>query len=742
MNPLPRSRPRTTPARIDGRDVSVQPGETLLQAALRAGVDVPNRCRVGGCGACRCRVTSGEVIEFTETGYLLNAEELDRNTVLACQSAPVGPVTVEIDRPDTTPGQVRSQERVTPDITRLEVQLDRPIAYRAGQFVPVRIDGLPGVTRSYSFASPPRADGVASFFIRHVPGGQLSGLVHETDLVGRRVALGAPSGGFTLRAGRAPLLFIAGGSGLAPILAMLEAGAEAGVDRPAVLLFGARTQRDLYAQAELADLVERWKGGLTVIPVLSRAADDPDWRGARGRVTDHVADHVAPGAHAYLCGSPGLVDAVDARLRASGVPAAHIHADRFTTQADAAPAASRPVAGIWDYAKYGLFHVLGLVSVLSLLGGGATITAGLVTVVGLYVLGDAFGGDDTATPRHAYPQILTGLLWAALPLMALIAFVSVWTVCDTDPLGFGAGLSALTGTDLLAARANTGLGHRISGLALTILANGLVSLIAGHELVHRTWNRWSLQIGRLLYAFAFDANFSIEHVYGHHRYAATAHDPATAPRGRSVYAHVVASTVKGNRSSWRIERARLERRRLPLLSWHNAVLRGHLLNLSLVGVAWAMGGALAAAYYLAIALGGKAILEMVNYMEHYGLVRDPDEPVAPRHSWNTNRRLSSWAMFNLTRHSHHHAQGEVPFYDLRPFPEAPLMVNGYLTTMFLTMVPPLWHHLMTPKVQQWDATHASLAERRLAAEANARSGLPALMAADRLPRAMEAAEPT
>ncbi|EYS81202.1 hypothetical protein CF68_17470 [Cupriavidus sp. SK-4] len=125
------------------------------------------------------------------------------------------------------------------------------------------------------------------------------------------------------------------------------------------------------------------------------------------------------------------------------------------------------------------------------------------------------------------------------------------------------------------------------------------------------------------------------------------------------------------------------------------------------------------------ALLGKALLEVVNYMEHYGMVRDPDTPVLPHHSWNTNKRVSSWAMFNLTRHSHHHAQGEVPFQDLRPFPAAPMMINGYLTTMVIAMIPPLWHKLMTPKVLAWDRDHASAQELELARQANARSGIPA-----------------
>ena len=125
-----------------------------------------------------------------------------------------------------------------------------------------------------------------------------------------------------------------------------------------------------------------------------------------------------------------------------------------------------------------------------------------------------------------------------------------------------------------------------------------------------------------------------------------------------------------------------------------------------------------------------SLLEIVNCMEHYGMVRDPKTPVQPRHSWNTNKRISSWSMFNLTRHSHHHAQGEVPYQDLKPFPEAPMMINGYLTTIVVALIPPLWHALMTPKVLDWDRRYASPDERQLAAEANRRSGIAAMAAAN------------
>jgi alkane 1-monooxygenase len=155
------------------------------------------------------------------------------------------------------------------------------------------------------------------------------------------------------------------------------------------------------------------------------------------------------------------------------------------------------------------------------------------------------------------------------------------------------------------------------------------------------------------------------------------------------------------------------------------------MSVLLIAVAYGIGGMGAALFFIACALAGKALLEIVNYMEHYGMVRNPVTPVQPRHSWNTNKRISSWAMFNLTRHSHHHAQGEVPYQDLKPFPDAPMMVGGYLTTIIAAMIPPLWNKLMAPKVLAWDRDFASAEERVLAREANARSGVKELMAANK-----------
>jgi hypothetical protein len=383
---------------------------------------------------------------------------------------------------------------------------------------------------------------------------------------------------------------------------------------------------------------------------------------------------------------------------------------------------------IFHYLKYFLFHVIGLIAVVMVTAGGSWITGGLLAILVIYMAGDALMGDDTSTPKFKYPGVLTVQLWMALPLLSMIVFGAMWSMSSGDPLGYGAFVQQLTGYDALAARDNTFWVHHVSVFIATGLMIGMIGTITAHELTHRTWDPVSMFIGRWLLAFSFDTIFSIEHVYGHHRYVSTIDDPATAPRGRNVYTHIVASTIKGNISAWEIEKKRLKREGHGPLTWRNAVIRGHLMSVGLVGLAYAMGGWPVAGFFIACALWGKSLLEIVNYMEHYGMVRDPKTPVQPRHSWNTNKRISSWAMFNLTRHSHHHAQGEVPYQDLKPFPEAPMMINGYLTTIVVALIPPLWFKLMTPKVQEWDKKYATGEELKLAAAANERSGIPAMMA--------------
>jgi 3-phenylpropionate/trans-cinnamate dioxygenase ferredoxin reductase subunit len=146
--------------------------------------------------------------------------------------------------------------------------------------------------------------------------------LHET------VTVTGPLGDFWLRAADAPLMLIAGGSGLAPVLALLQDAAQQGVQRDATLMFGVRRREDLYALDEIETLARNWRGRFVFVPVLS---EQTDWAGASGLVPQHLATHLPAGAHAYLCGPPAMVDACAASLIEQGVAAAHIHADRFTT---------------------------------------------------------------------------------------------------------------------------------------------------------------------------------------------------------------------------------------------------------------------------------------------------------------------------------------------------------------------------------------------------------------------------
>lgn len=334
------SAPAVRYADINGKRVEVRAKETLLHAALRENIDFPHSCRVGGCASCKCRLLAGKVKELTDIGYILSDEELDQGYILACQSVPQSDVSIEVDlsaqkQRKRLTGRVVLQERLTHDITHLKIQLAEVLDYKAGQFADLAMASLPGRIRSYSFATPPQPDASVSFFIRKVPGGAFSTDVNERDLIGQAITVDGPVGEFWLRPSDVPMILIAAGSGLAPILAMLQHALAEQCQRPVVLLFGARTQADLYALEQIRTLEEEWQAPFEFFPVLSREDEQSDWHGARGRVTDAIPTLRLAGAEAYLCGPPAMIDAAEALLVAGGVRREDLYADRFTTVADA-----------------------------------------------------------------------------------------------------------------------------------------------------------------------------------------------------------------------------------------------------------------------------------------------------------------------------------------------------------------------------------------------------------------------
>jgi NAD(P)H-flavin reductase/ferredoxin len=327
-----------------GIEVSIDPDQSLLQAALAAGIDFPHSCKVGTCSTCRCRLTGGQVKMIRDFSYVLTPEEIRDGYILACQSKvrPGEHIQIEVEIDNNRPhypvvrrnGTISGWRELTHDIRELRVKLDEPFFYAAGQYASLHAANLDR-PRDFSFASAPSESGNLElvFYVRYAPGGIFTGWLFQGDVIGQPVVVEGPLGDFWMRPARAPILFVAGGSGLAPIRALLDEAIEAGVAREAVFLFGARSQRDLYDTDAMARIGAHWHGNFRFVPVLSEEPCDSDWAGARGLVTELINETQVPRLdthHVYLCGPPRMIDAALPVLAHAGIPYSHIHYDKFT----------------------------------------------------------------------------------------------------------------------------------------------------------------------------------------------------------------------------------------------------------------------------------------------------------------------------------------------------------------------------------------------------------------------------
>ncbi len=330
--------------RPQGIRIDVQPGETILQAALSQGIAYPHNCTVGTCGSCKTHLSEGNVKALSDFGYTLSKEELAAGYILACQAEPRDALTIveiadlgaDLPPPEKYSGKIISTEALTHDIVKMVVEADRPVKFVAGQYATFRTPDMQGRGRNYSFADAPIRTGskTLAFFVRKVPGGRFTEALFAGALTGQPLSIEAPHGSFRLHPGEAEMICIAGGSGLAPLISVLEDMRKRRVRRPCKLLFGARTQADLYALEQIDSLRASWLDSFIFLPVLSHEPSDSDWKGARGWVTDHVASVGVPTdwsrAEGYMCGPPPMIDAGISKLTALGVGLEQIHFDRFT----------------------------------------------------------------------------------------------------------------------------------------------------------------------------------------------------------------------------------------------------------------------------------------------------------------------------------------------------------------------------------------------------------------------------
>jgi alkane 1-monooxygenase len=241
------------------------------------------------------------------------------------------------------------------------------------------------------------------------------------------------------------------------------------------------------------------------------------------------------------------------------------------------------------------------------------------------------------------------------------------------------------------------------GLLVSVgIVLGVNGINVGHELGHRQTSNERF-IGKALLLPSFYMHFYIEHNYGHHLHAATPEDPATARYNQSVYSFWFTSTIRQYFNAWRIQKQLLKNNNQRFFSFKNDMLWYTVFQLTYLFVVYLIFGASALIFALGAGIVGFLLLETVNYIEHYGLMRLPTksgryERVKEIHSWNSNHVIGRIVLYELTRHSDHHYRANKKYQILDCHEESPQMPFGYPTSMVISLIPPLWFLIMNKRV--------------------------------------------
>jgi CDP-4-dehydro-6-deoxyglucose reductase len=323
-----------------GRSFAADAGEKLLDAALRQGLTLPYGCKDGACGACKGKVVSGTVDHGKAQAHALKDDEKAAGLTLYCCATAQSDLVIECkqlgsatDIPvKTLPSRIEKLEKLAPDVIEIHLRLpaNERLQFWAGQYIDILLKD--GKKRSYSLANSPHDDAVLQLHIRHVPGGLFTEQVFSTLKVRDILRFNGPHGTFYLREDSTkPMILLAGGTGFAPIKAIVEHAIAENCQRPMFIYWGAKARIDLYQNA----LPEKWAAehaNITYIPVLSEPAADDAWSGRTGFVHAAVlADFPdLSGFQVYACGAPVMIDAARRDFTAQGLPEEEFFADAFT----------------------------------------------------------------------------------------------------------------------------------------------------------------------------------------------------------------------------------------------------------------------------------------------------------------------------------------------------------------------------------------------------------------------------
>lgn len=325
----------------DGQKVlRVQGGNNLLTVLAENNIFIPSACGGRGtCAYCKLAVLEGGGEPGPVESPYLSEDDHKQKIRLSCQVRLRNDMRIRIPKHlfdiQRFRGRVEHKRPLTHDIIELRIALEEPsgISFQAGQYLQLESEpyrGREAVMRAYSISSPPSQTQAVETVIRLVPDGICTTWVFDILKENDTVNFSGPYGEFHLSDTDRPCLFIAGGSGMAPIWSMLRDMREKGNRRPVTYFFGALTQADLFYVDELRRM-ETENDWFTFIPALSNEPPDSDWKGERGLITDVITRHVPDGSkhEAYLCGSPGMIDAAIRRLTDGGMPEDQIYYDKF-----------------------------------------------------------------------------------------------------------------------------------------------------------------------------------------------------------------------------------------------------------------------------------------------------------------------------------------------------------------------------------------------------------------------------
>jgi CDP-4-dehydro-6-deoxyglucose reductase, E3 len=323
-----------------GHTFDVKPSQTVLEAAIDAGVNMPYGCRNGACGSCKGKVISGKVIHDDYQGSAMTDAELAAGNALFCCARPLEDLLIECRevgglngiKPRILPARVAKKEQLGHDVVGLHLQLpsSERLQFLAGQYIEFILKD--GKRRAFSIANAPHDSEFLQLHIRVIPGGAFSEYVANEMQEKAILRLEAPFGNFFLRENSdKPIIFVAGGTGFAPVKGIIEHMLHNNIKREIILYRGARQLQDLYMH-ELSQKWAEFAPNIQYIPVLSEPAESDNWQGRTGLVHEAVlADHKdLRGFQAYVCGAPGMCEVAHHSFVEQGLLADEFFSDAFT----------------------------------------------------------------------------------------------------------------------------------------------------------------------------------------------------------------------------------------------------------------------------------------------------------------------------------------------------------------------------------------------------------------------------